>query len=225
MSRALNGLSSLKALPADKLYELAIALFKVGQGACISSYGAKELFWDGIKRRVELSHTKKSKTLQSLDNSLKWFQERMRFVQKRAAEYYLVHGVLFIGSGISATLTGLHELQFINLGKIYSGLNIAASSIFVVANIAAFGYNLATIINAVLLTPKATPQELPVIQGLKKSSMLGLLSSTQYIAAASISLFGGPVVVIAVLGCVAASLGGLKILYDFFYLENLLKKF
>jgi hypothetical protein len=210
-------------LASDKLYNIAISCFKVGQGCCIAGYGSKEFAWDGVKKRIEIAKNPPNQTI--LNTSLQRFKDNIRQIQKQASDYYLVHGVFFVSSGIAATISGLHEMNLISIGKFYNKINTAANGLFVIANVVALGYNFKTYRKSVALNANATADEKTVLVALRNSSFLGMASSFQYVLAASISITGGPVAVIAALGVVAASIGSAKILYDLFYLEKYLQKY
>ncbi len=208
---------------ADAVSKTLINLVKnftgVLQNSFLIAYGTKEILFDrvrdirNVKKDVIITHAQRVN-----DYLNKIFLKKDNFVGP--FKFNHVHGILYIGAGFVGTVAAMHKLSWVNIGNLALPLEIAGNSLFGLACLAALIHNV-KIYRAAAKVPKDAPfYERCGAQMLKKSSILGIISSLNYIIAASLMVIG-PLASLALLfGCIAVFTGCLKIVYDFIRFQN-----
>jgi len=210
----------------QKLFDLSIKYFGVGMGSLMAGYGTYEIAHNSYLYHKHISHAKVPPASNRVRKAVNWFLDKVRAVRNKTIEHRLIHGVFFAGSGITAGLSAMHSLKWINLGNAAPTLNILGNIFFIISNIFVFEHNARVLLHAkdIEAKPTKTGEERSVITRLKLSGWAGVLSSACYIIGTSILLFGGSLFTALAFCGVAVSFGAFKILFDWFGVDPKLAK-
>lgn len=203
---------------------LAQTYFNSIQSLFMFSYGSRELFWDSIVKSKQVRFAKINVAKKEIADRIHDFVRKFLKIAEKETypiNYYTLHGSLFFSAGVSGCAAALHRLEKINLRNTVNYLEIFSSGAFFLANLASLRYNVKIYRDASqLLAQNAAEHIKKSVDLLKNSAVLGILSNLHYLMIPAIPLLGFSVAVALVFGCIAAFTGGLKILYDFLYLNS-----
>lgn len=211
----------------EKIVEFVITYFKTGQGIFIGAYGLKELCFDGIKQHFDLKKAKTSPTIQKIERAIRGFLDKINQIKHQLANFYIGHGLYYLGTGAAAALAGCHELGFINLGQAYPYVNYSSSVFFGLANALGLISNVSILMTASQMSAVAHGDQQTELAGcLKNSAILGIISSSNYLIATTISMAGGgSLAPILFFGGIGLTIGGIKIGYDYFAVTPVIQNF
>lgn len=142
------------------------------------------------------------------------------FRNREGNDYPLIHGTLFITSGIYASLSALHELKLIDLKTQKVAINMWGDLFFVAANIAAIKHNVELFKKAFNTISSNHSQEAHR-HFVMRSAAIGIVSNLCYITTALVPVIGLTSGYALVFGCTAVSTGGLKIVFDYVSYKNI----
>lgn len=216
------------AIPAgasltSKVTRVIIHLMKnfssISQCSFLVLYGSKEILLDRVrdirkvKKNIVITHAT------NINNFLnKIFIKKDKLIGP--LNFNVVHGSLYMGSGVLGSTAAMHKLGWINIGGLGLPLEVASNCLFNFACLAALIHNI-KIYRAAAKVPKYAPlHEKEAAWMLKKSAILGIISSLNYILAASLLIAGASATFALLFGCIAVFTGCLKILYDFLRFRN-----
>lgn len=189
------------------------------QNSFLVVYGTKEILFDRVrdisktKNHVIITHATR------INHYLnKIFVKKDPFIGP--LRFNNAHGLLYIGSGLTGSAAALHKLGWINLGGFGLPLEIAGNCLFSLACLTALIHNVKIYRAAAKVTPHAPLYKRQAAHMLKVSSVLGIISSLNYIVAASLLVMGPLASLALVFGCIAVLTGCMKILYDFLKFRN-----
>lgn len=197
---------------STKMVELVKGIFNVLQWTFVSLYGTKEILFDRVTDiRKKNSFLLKHRLIDQRLNAI--FLKKSNLIGK--VKYYLTHGVLYIASGIAGSAAAMHKAGWLNAGSFAFPLEVAGNCLFAFASFISLVQNVRIYRAASKITLYAPFHEREAASMLKKSSVLGIISSLNYIIAAALLMFGPAAAFALLFGCIAVSTGCLKILYDF----------
>lgn len=203
---------------AGKLVELFKGFTDISQWSLLSLYGTKEILFD----RVRDIHQVKGNDVFMQASKVDIFLNRT-FLKKDTflgIKFNVAHGSLNIVSGLLGSLAAAHRQGWMNVGNFCLPLEAAACSLFGFASLIALIRNI-NIYRAAIKIPEYAPLHVKEAASmLKKSAILGIISSLNYIVAAALLIIGSTATLALIFGCIAVSTGCLKILYDFIRFKN-----
>ncbi|MEC7839648.1 MAG: hypothetical protein VX777_06385 [Chlamydiota bacterium] len=189
---------------------LATELFHIIQGAYFFITGVFEVSF-GLFRKDPIGlSVKKVKII------FEKFTGRLACLSKKIFTYPVLHGALFLGSGVCEILQGLHSIEVIALGSALPFIAFAGSGCFILGNILMLAHNIKVCIIASNVPEDASEEEIENARRAKVSAIFAIVSALNYIAGIALSMFGGPAAIVIVLVALGLVFGGLKILYDWF---------
>jgi len=194
-----------------KLVDFAVVHFNFMQWSFLSFYGAKELLFDRVK---EIRETKNS------PSSLMNHYLNGVFVRKDkmfgVVLFNVAHGSLYCASGVVGSLAAADRLGWVRMGSFTVPLEIAGNCLFGFASLVALIQNIKIYREASKISEKNPYHEQEAAQRLKKSAIMGIISTLNYIVAAALLIIGTHASLALILGCIAVFTGCIKIIYDFF---------
>jgi hypothetical protein len=192
----------------QKLSEVARDHFNLLQSFCLLSYGGKEVVWDGFIKTRQTSAAKTQDTV-----ILDCARGLLKRIEKGAfpVPFHSLFGSLHLSAGVASGLAALQESMALPFEAL-------SGSLFFIAQIVALRFNVKVYQEASQLSSSIHEHERKAAQMLKKSAVLGIISTLNYMTLPAITLLGGPAAMILIFGCIALFTGCLKVIYDFFYL-------
>lgn len=198
-----------------KLIELVKNFSNITQWSFLCLYGTKEILFDRVK---DLRKTNKDIVL-SQASRINLFLNKI-FLKRDPCigpfRYHQVHGALYLGAGISGMAAAMHKLEWIHIGDLTIPVALAAQGVFCFASLIALIQNVKIYCEASKVSAYAPLHEIEGAAMLKKSAILGIISTLNYIIGASLIMIGAAATFSLFFGCIAVMTGCLKILYDFF---------
>lgn len=218
--QAISVAAPVACLAPKKLIDLARNVFNVMQWSFLSLYGTKEIAFDRVK---DIRHDKKNNAVthaSSVNNFLNGiFIKQAAFIGP--IKFNVAHGVLYFVSGVAGSLAAMHRQEWINIGgSLVFPLEVAGNCLFALASLVALIQNVKIYRAAAKVPENAPAHEREAARMLKKSAVLGIISSLNYIIAAALIMIGPAATVALVFGCIAVFTGCMKILYDFIRFRN-----
>lgn len=198
----------------QKLILLVKSLFNIAQWSFVSLYGAKEILFDRVsdfsktKRPIILTDAKR------VNNYLnRVFFKKDSFLGP--IKFNVVHGSLYLASGLAGSVAAMHQQKWLNAGELAFPLEATGNCLFGLASLVALIQNVKIYRAAAKVPAYAPPHAQNAASMLKKSSVLGFISSLNYIIGSALLMIGPAAALALLFGCIAVFVGGLKILYDF----------
>jgi hypothetical protein len=182
-----------------KVHAFVFPAYMAGSAVFFTGYGVKEIGWNYKQNAVE--HVRRA----DINNTA-----------LPALGYPLVHGSLFVATGIFNAFEALHAFACINLGNKLRTVVAAGNLTFLFANVLDLQENVCLYEQAVTFSKCGTVEKTVEADIQKKSAILGILSNLGYIASTAITLLGVSAGMALLLACFGSCWGGLKILYDFY---------
>lgn len=204
----------------QRLVPLVKAHFNSLQWSFVSLYGAKEILFDRVKDIRDIKNPDRVKHAHRVNVQLnKIFLKKDVFI--KPIRFSILHGTLYVASGLVGTVAALQKQGVLNIAaQLQFPLEVVGNGLFGLASLVALIQNIRTYRAAAKIPPHAPFYERQAANQLKKSAILGILSSLNYIIGAALILIG-PLSSLALLfGCVAVFFGCLKILYDYLRFRN-----
>lgn len=130
--------------------------------------------------------------------------------------YNIIHGSLFLASGLCAVTSSLHDLGAYSLGKAADVLNTVENWTYLVGSVLGLCYFTERYREADELPPNATPEQIESARRKKTSAVMGIIGCVGWIVNIALTFIGGLATVAFVIGLLATFTGFIKILYDFF---------
>lgn len=194
-----------------KLVDFAIVHFNFMQWSFLSLYGAKELLFDRVK---EIRGTKDTQS------SLMNHYLNGVFVRKDkvfdVVPFNVAHGSLYLASGVVGSLAAADRLGWVRMGSFTVPFEIVGNSLFGFASLVALIHNIKIYREASKISDKNPYAEQEAAKQLKKSAVMGIISTLNYIIASALLIIGTQASLALIFGCIAVFTGCLKIIYDFF---------
>lgn len=131
-------------------------------------------------------------------------------------KYHLMHGALFLGSGLCAVTGALHDLRLFNLGPALGILSSAESWTYLAGAVLGVGHFTEQYRLASILPENPTPEQLESSRRKKTSAVIGMIGCLAWVVNTAFILIGGLATVAFVIGLLATLTGFLKMLYDYF---------
>ena len=194
-----------------KLADFAVVHFNFMQWSFLSLYGAKELLFDRVKDIRQARNPSPSLMNQYL-NGVFVRKDKMGGV----VPFNVAHGSLYLASGVAGSLAAADRLGWIRMGSLTIPLEIVGNGLFGLASLVALIQNIKIYREACKVSEKNPYHEQEAAQRLKKSAVMGIISTLNYIVAAALLIIGTHASLALIFGCIAVFTGCLKIIYDFF---------
>lgn len=207
--QTLPRLLPISTLTANVL-ALASKYFGLGQSIFFGLYGAKELALDGIVKNYKL---------QPLGNNPTWFDRTVHKIKNFMTRICLAHGSLYLLSAAAMFISELDTLKILSLGQLKTPVDFASNILFLGACALAIGYELIMIKQAINISKNGSDDEKKVTKFMFASSTMGIIGNIGYIIAVSTMMFGGPIIFAITLAVIAATIGCVKILFDYKFLS------
>lgn len=193
----------------QQIYQLAVQLFNLIQNLILCAFGIKEWGFDFAPSKAQ---HERSKTISEVaDEQI----DHLSKIHGIVAEFNLVHGALYLGSGISGSLGIVGE--FLNWGAAVPILQHIGAGLFIIVNFYALGQNMKLLDEAQKLSEEGTHPKLA--RKLKWSAVMGIINNVGYILSTILLFFPGTFYVGVALGVLAFLVGTVKIIYDYYYLN------
>lgn len=192
----------------NKVATLSPGWFRLIQGIALSAYGLKEILFDGPKSRLGAPPGDNSLLSRIKSACYDYFMRKKQEIS--SGQFHILHGALFVGTGIAGSLAALHQLDKINLAwtfPIFEGLEIG---LFLWGSALALVHNVREYQKAATLVASSEK-----VENLKLSAVIGMISSLSYILWVASYLLGGAALMPLFL-CLGLATGCLKILFDYF---------
>ncbi len=212
------------AIVTHQFTKKTIALFKnifdLMQWSFLCLYGSKEILLDRVKN---ISQVRKNHVVVTQAHRVNRYLNGI-FLKKTAfvgpINFNVAHGSLYIASGMVGLAAPIHRLS----GKLNQKLPLLAETLgnglFGLASLVALIQNV-KIYRAAAKIPSFAPQHArDAALMLKKSAILGIISSLNYIITVALLVMGSAATFALIFGCIAVVTGCLKILYDYFRFKN-----
>lgn len=209
---------------ATKIYELTLHYFGLLQNAFLVGFGVKDVLVDFIPMDIHLNKGRAQKKIILVNEIGNHYFYHLKKIQGILAEYSLIHGIFYLGSGLCGGLASLHDMQWLNLGIASPIARYLGSGLFLYANLYSLEQNIKLFYHAQKMSEKGKGEALTLANRLQVSAVLGIINNIGYIMATVFSLFPGTLSVAIALGCFAIFTGALKILYDYFYVNSKLNQ-
>lgn len=181
------------------------------QWSFLSLYGAKELLFDRVK---EIRGTKDTQS------SLMNHYLNGVFVRKDkvfgVVPFNVAHGSLYLASGVVDSLAAADRLGWVHMGSFTVPFEIVGNCLFGFASLVALIHNIKIYREASKISDKNPYAEQEAAKRLKKSAVMGIISTLNYIIASALLIIGRQASLALIFGCIAVFTGCLKIIYDFF---------
>jgi hypothetical protein len=200
-----------------RIYQLTVKHFSLLQNACVTGFGFKELLIDYIPQQINLNKHKNETGFSLIEKTAKKKENHLQRIQAINTEFSFVHGLLYLGTGVSGGMVAAHELQWVNLGASLPYFHYAAAGLFLYVNFYSLEQNIKLFYHADQLLNEELYQELA--QRIKVSSILGIINNIAYIITTICSFIPAQEILYLVLACFSIFTGSLKIIYDFFFLN------
>jgi len=142
-------------------------------------------------------------------------ENRSKNAPQKLLSYSEMHGMLLLGAGFCNGLEALNDFSIVNLGKIYTPINIAGGFLFLFANLLSLEENITLYLKCQTTERDLSDIDRASFQTEQHSAIFGILSSLGYITATAFALFGASTTIALLVGVLSAFFGGLKILIDF----------
>lgn len=209
-----EGVHDLKTF-FKKIVDLAFKYFNILQWSFLSLYGVKEILFDRVK---ELSQP--SNKISQRDVFINRIYSQNDHVLG-PIRYNQAHGSLYLMSGVAGSFSASHRLGWIKLGNFDVPLEIVGNCLFCFASFIALIQNIKLYQAASKVSQYAPAYEKEGAEMIKKSAIIGIISSLSYILAAGLLIMGVQATLALLLGCLAVFTGCIKILYDFIRFKNI----
>lgn len=205
----------------QRLVEIVKTYFNMMQWGALWTYGLKEILLDRVRNIDEIQS---KPALPTHANRVNAYINRI-LVKKDSTigdlKFNIAHGLLYIGSGLMGSVAGLHRLGVFVIGKTVFPLEAAGNSLFGLGSLLALIQNIQIYKLALKVTSNSPLHEREAADMLRKSAVIGIISSLNYIAAAAVLVIGGPATMALIFGVLALFTGCVKILYyDFFRFKD-----
>ena len=174
----------------------------LAQGIYFLGVGAKECLFDRIVSQRIMNPTTSASTNKITHAASKIFEKISR-------NFSLVHGSLFLTTGVFLGLQGLEALNLLDLGRLSTPVSITGVTSFALAEIISLKFDVERFLEA------STIQDPAKAHSQKKSAVLGIVRSISYLLMVLVPLLGAPVALPIVFGGIGLMTGAIKILYDF----------
>lgn len=196
-------------------YFLSPSFIRLSTEICVGTYGLKEIVLDGKKPAqgpvVAGSLTTRIKLYCQEYFSRKWHEIS-------TGQFHIIHGALFLGSGIAGTVAALHQLGKIHLsGSAFAIFNHLEMGLFLSGCFGALYYNIREYQR---VTDPASKLSAVQMQQQTLSTIVGIISSIDYILWGALTIIGAPAAIALVFGLIGLSTGCFKILYDYYHPLN-----
>lgn len=202
-----------------KLPVLVKNLFNIMQWSFLSFYGGKEILFDRVR---DIRKIKKKIILVKAERINHYLNHI--FVKKEAfigrVKFNVVHGSLYVAAGVAGAAAAIHKQGWFDLGSFAFPLETLGNSFFCLASLVSLIQNI-RIYREACKVPEYAPlhmQEAASI--LKKSALLGMISSINYMIATALLMMNVAATFALIFGCIAVFTGFLKIFYDFIRLKH-----
>ncbi|MFQ5729582.1 MAG: hypothetical protein ACE5GN_04395 [Waddliaceae bacterium] len=213
LSRGLGPVSNIAA----KVYQLTLRFFSLGSSAFLVGFGVKELFVDFVLLRSRLKKKRSEARLFSIEEVADRAFYHLKKVENVFAEYSLIHGSLYLGSGIFGGLASMHDLQWFTLGRAMPFAKYLGSGLFLYLNLYSLEQNMKLFSHAQNMSKSGNSDLRSFANRLQASSVLGMINNIGYILAILTSFFPATLAIAIALAVFAFSVGTLKIIYDYCY--------
>ena len=200
---------------ANLIYQYTLRYFQLIQNIIFCGYGAKIIYFDGVKETKDISE--RDAFIQGL---VKGFWGKIEQLNNAISKHCIHYGGLYLASGVFGTVSTLHYLSLVDLGKGLPYVEFLSNGFFFLANVLALHHHVKTYLAAKALFDSSEGEEKAVAKQWMKSAVFGILSSFSYAFMTALMLLTGPSALALIFGLVALSTGCLKILYDFLFLET-----
>jgi hypothetical protein len=220
ISPALPAFFTIISTITKKVIDFVKTYFQFMQWSCLIAYGAKEIIFDKV---TDFSKRQQRCILITPANRINNFLNRI-FVKKEPLlgpiKYNVAHGLLYGVSGILGSAAAMHHLNWINVGSAAVPLEMAGNATFAFASFISLVQNVKMYRAAAKIQDDAPAHEREASGKLKKSAVLGIISSLNYIVAAALLMFDVTAVISLIFGCIAVITGCIKVLYDYIQFKN-----
>lgn len=133
-----------------------------------------------------------------------------------SVKYNIIHGSLFLASGVCAVTASLHDLGAYSLGKAVDVVNTVENWTYLVGSVLGLCYFTERYRQATELPPNATPEQIEIARRKKTSAVMGIIGCVTWIVNIALTFIGGLATLAFVIGILATLTGFVKILYDYF---------
>jgi hypothetical protein len=196
------------------LIKMAPGIFNLSINLYNTYRGTKEIIIGRVQSITKQDISKKPLASRVTSYCTKFFTEIKESIAQ--CKFYAIHGLFYLGSGISGSVAALHELGAIHIGKAFSALKLAESSLFIFASLLGLEHYI-NIYEGAKAPLNATKEQLDAVHRTKASAVLGIITCISYIISCSVALLTGAALLAFLLSCLGSLTEGLKTLYDFFY--------
>lgn len=187
----------LSSARVERICELARSTFGMFQGWFLAAMGTREAVVDGVIAGRQI------------DEPRPLSQEIYQKIHVERIDFSKTHGTLYGVAGGCGVLSGLHYLQYVDVGKALTWIEFLGSAAFIFATIVELQHNIRQMRHA---------EEIGH-QPLRVSAFSGIIRSFSYIVATALSLFGASVTMALVFGCLGTLFGGFKFIFDYLHLD------
>ncbi len=192
-------------------YLLSPSFIRLSTEACVGVYGLKEILLDG-RKPVHSGPISGSLTTRIKVYCLEYFSRKKSEIV--SGQFHIIHGALFLGSGISGSLVALHQLGKIHLAATFAIFNHLEIGLFLAGCLLALYHNVREYTRAI---DPASGLSAEQAHQKKLSAIFGIVSSLNYILWGAFVIFGAHTAVALVFGIIGLTTGCIKILYDYYY--------
>lgn len=189
-------------------------LYYIMQWSFVALYGIKEILFDRVrdirlvKQSVIVTHADRVK---QHANSV--------FLKKDPllgpVKFNSIHGSLYATAGFVGVGVAMHRQGLIQLGGLLPAFELAGNCLFGLASLVTLIHSIRIYLKASKVPSYAPPHVQESASMLKKSAILGMISSLNYIIATALLIIGNAATFALIFGCIAVATGCMKIFYDF----------
>lgn len=205
---------SLFSTVLTKIIDFVKTYFNAMQWSFLYLYGTKEILFDNVYKKESrgILPTYKDRLNQAIN---KVFVKNDNVIGN--IKFNMAHGTLYTASGVIGFVPALQRLGYLDIGAgLIVPLEALGNVVFGFASLVALIQNIKLYKAASKMAKSDSLPEQEAAQMIKKSAVMGIISSLSYILTAITLIFSASTAIAFLFGIIAVITGCLKILYDFF---------